>query len=234
MKKVIQQQNLSTQIVEYVKDLLLAGELSPGDKITELSIANALSISQPPVREAMQILMAEGFVETKGKRGRYITKMSPQQIMNSYFTGGIIEGGVVAHSLPKFTEEVMRTLDGMILKMKKHADGLLDIDDFAQLDMEFHNYLFSISGNMTARDITFRCCQTIGKYYFYPKWKEMYTAIEKFERHNIIVKAIRSQDKQLVQKTLLEHYTSASEIISRHVEQDEIDFDEKKLVNSLG
>ena len=222
MKKIIQQQNLSTQIVEYVKELLLVGELSPGDKITELSIANALSISQPPVREAMQILKSEGLVETKGKRGRYITKMTPQQIRNSYFIGGIIEGGVVAHSLPKFNEEIMATLDGMILKMKKHAEGLLDIDDFAQLDMEFHDYLFSVSGNMAARDITFRCCQTIGKYYFYPKWKEMYTAVEKFERHNVIVKAIRSKDKQLVQDTLLEHYTSASEIISRHVEHGEL------------
>lgn len=220
MKKVVNQ-TLSIQIVEYVKELLLSGELAPGDKITELSLANALSISQPPVREAMQILIAEGFVETKGKRGRYITKMSPKNIRDSYFTGGMIEAGVVSYSLHLFTDKDIENIEKIVLKMKKYADDTIDadIDDIAQLDIEFHNYLFSLSDNATARKLWFRCCQSVGKYFFYQRWKEMHTSMEKYQRHKIILDAIKSKDARLVQDTILEHYTSAGEIISQYAER---------------
>ena len=52
----INTKTLSRQVAEYIKDAIRNKQLQPGDKLTELSIARELSISQAPVREALQML----------------------------------------------------------------------------------------------------------------------------------------------------------------------------------
>jgi len=54
----------SDQVADFVKNRILSGDLVPGDPIREMAIASELSISRAPVREAMQILIREGLIES--------------------------------------------------------------------------------------------------------------------------------------------------------------------------
>lgn len=209
----------SQQVVEYIKDMLINGELAPGDKITELAIARVLSISQPPVREAMQILASEGIVEIKGKRGKYITKLSPKKVRDSYLSGGILESNVVVRSLDNFTSDHMERLEAIVTSMKESSDNAGSLEDFAKLDMNFHELLFEVADNTVARDLWFRSCQAVGKYFFFKGWCEMHTLQQKYERHLEILNVLKSGDKAQIEDIILEHYTSAGVLISSYAEK---------------
>jgi GntR family transcriptional regulator, rspAB operon transcriptional repressor len=212
----INRKTYSEQVVEHIMHSLKTGKLQPGDKITELAIAQELSISQAPVREAFQVLISRGLVRQKGRSGKYITKLTPKEIRDSYFAGGVLEGSIVASAADLFTREDVGSLGKIVVKMKEEAHGDADTDRLAELDVEFHNLLLSKGNNEIVRELWFRSCQAIGKLLFYAKWKEMFDPSQIHLRHKRILDAVRSKDPSLIEQTIRDHYTSAGEIISRH------------------
>jgi DNA-binding transcriptional regulator YhcF (GntR family) len=101
----IVKQTYSEQVVEYIKDRILKGELSPGDPVKEALIAQKLAISRAPVREALQILAREGLIVYEPQKGKRITALTAKEIRDSYFTGGVLEAAAVAAALPLYTAQ---------------------------------------------------------------------------------------------------------------------------------
>jgi DNA-binding GntR family transcriptional regulator len=64
----LQKQNLSERIFEVLKNLILAGELKPGERILEAKLATELNVSRAPIREALLLLAQHGFVTIRPQR----------------------------------------------------------------------------------------------------------------------------------------------------------------------
>jgi len=73
---LLQKQNLSEQIFEVVRNLILAGELKPGERILEAQLATQLNVSRAPIREALLLLAQHGFVTIRPHRGAFVTELS--------------------------------------------------------------------------------------------------------------------------------------------------------------
>jgi len=95
----------SEQVAEYIRNLILIGELSAGDVVEEAAIAKELSISRGPVREAMQILIGEGLIDARPQKRKYVKQLTAKQIRNSYFAGGVLEAASVAKVLHQYTKK---------------------------------------------------------------------------------------------------------------------------------
>lgn len=93
-------QTYSGQVVEFIKRCILDGELAPGEQVKEVTLSERLGISRAPIREALQILTQDGLITSEPQKGKYIRKMTRQEIENEYEIGGILEGAGVAAALP--------------------------------------------------------------------------------------------------------------------------------------
>ena len=85
-------------VTDHVYQLLLSGELRPGDRLKESLLAKQLGISRAPVREAMKELRLNGLVDYRPQVGNSIPLLSPKQIIDSYTTRGVLEGYAVMES----------------------------------------------------------------------------------------------------------------------------------------
>jgi GntR family transcriptional repressor for pyruvate dehydrogenase complex len=75
--KPIKPKKISEEIVEQIKALISNGELKPGERIpSERELASALKVSRPSVREAIMVLDATGFVESKQGGGTFVRSMA--------------------------------------------------------------------------------------------------------------------------------------------------------------
>lgn len=73
--------SLTTMAVNRLRDLIVTGELKPGQRISERSILEGQKdLSRTPVREALKILESEGLIQLKPNRGAFITKLSIDHI----------------------------------------------------------------------------------------------------------------------------------------------------------
>ncbi|OEU75992.1 MAG: hypothetical protein BA864_09690 [Desulfuromonadales bacterium C00003093] len=75
--KPIRPKKLSEEIVNQIKELISRGELSPGQKIpSERELASFLGVSRPSVREAIMVLEAMGFLESRQGGGTYVRSLA--------------------------------------------------------------------------------------------------------------------------------------------------------------
>ncbi len=67
-----------------IKEQILSGRLLPGAAISEAERAELLRISRSPVREALQLLAAEGLVEIVPRRGTFVARLSARDVRESF------------------------------------------------------------------------------------------------------------------------------------------------------
>lgn len=201
-------------VVTYIKRCILNGNYKPGTKVKELAIAQKLSISRGPIREALQVLIKEGLVVWTPQKGKFITDMNPKQIRDSYFAGGILEAAAVSTALNRYTAKDIKKLEEVAEKMRQVAERDKPIDLLAALDDKFHKILFSRVDNEFIAEFCRRSCQGLSKFLLFRFWINLYTANEVYIRHKLIVDTLKQGDAVELEKQIRQHYFDAGERMS--------------------
>ncbi len=131
---------------EYAARVLLYNiihlELKPGEEIRAVRLAEALSLSRMPVREALTELNRLGLVEIRPQRGSYITKIDPEVVEESGFMRLILEKEVVRLACggisPASREALRKNIEQYRLLLEAG-----DTDSLLETDNEFHRLLFA-------------------------------------------------------------------------------------------
>ena len=201
-------------VVTYIKRCILNGTYKPGTKVKGLAIAQKLSISRGPIREALQVLVNEGLVFWTPQKGKFITDLNPKQIRDSYFAGGILEAAAVSAALHRYTANDIKKLEEIAEEMRKVAEDDKPIKQLAALDDKFHKILFSRIDNQFIVEFCRRSCQGLSKFLLFRFWINLYTAHEVYIRHKIIIDALKQGDAVELEKQIRQHYFDAGERMS--------------------
>ncbi len=206
----------SGQIIGHIKQALLRGELMPGDKVNEVQLAAALSISRAPVREALQMLVQEGLIVSIPQRGKFIRAFTAKELKDSYYIGGVLEGAAVAASVDRFTQESFDALEALVQRMarlEENAPGYAE--EFARLDMAFHEKLLSKTDNALIAEHSRNICQRVSKFLLFRHWPRCFSHSEIVERHRKVLDAVRSKDPRHIEEVIRGHYNELGERMSR-------------------
>lgn len=77
----IRPRKISEEIVEQIKGLIAKGELKPGDRIpSERELASMMGVSRPSVREAIMVLEATGFLDSRQGGGTFVRALTETSI----------------------------------------------------------------------------------------------------------------------------------------------------------
>ena len=206
----------SDQVANYIKECLLRGILSPGDQIKEVVLAEKLSMSRAPIREALQILVQEGLVVSKPQIGKQVAQLTAKEIRDSYFTGGVLEAAAVTQALPKYTEEDIKNLQSVLSEMYNLAEKQGPIENFAKLDNAFHEILFSRIENKLIINLCKRSCQGISKFLLHKQWLKIFTPTDVYKRHETIIDALKAGKPARLEKVIRQHYIDAGDRMAQY------------------
>ncbi len=86
--------NETTQqtIVQTLREKILSGELSPGQRLVEAQLAQWLGVSRTPLRYALSVLSSEGLLERSGARGFVVRRFSVSDVLDAIDVRGVLEG----------------------------------------------------------------------------------------------------------------------------------------------
>ena len=206
----------SAQITDFIKKALLNGELKPGDKVNEVRLASALSISRAPVREALQMLVKEGLILSIPQRGKFIKALSSKEICDSYSIGGVLEGAAVAGCIKAFSEDDFNSLENLVNQMTALQENAPDYAErFARLDVAFHETLLAKTDNKLMVEHARTVCQRMSKFLLFRHWPHAFSHAEVVERHKKVLEAVRSGTPQRIEKTIREHYDELGSRMAR-------------------
>lgn len=219
----ITKQTYTDQVVTYVKKGILNGAYDTGSKVNEARIAKELSISRAPIREALQILIKEGLVVWIPQKGKFIRKLDPQNIRDSYFVGGVLEAAAVSKVASLYTSQDIEQLELIVQKMKNIADENELSEHISDLDNEFHEVLFSRISNDFVIEFCHRSCQGLSKFLLFKFWIKLFSPQRVYKRHNSILTAIKGRDPVAIEAIIREHYVDAGNRMAQVSEEMKLD-----------
>ncbi len=192
------------QVIDYIYQLLLSNGLQPGDQVKESWLAQQMGISRAPIREAMKELMMNGLLDYRPQVGNFIPVLLPKQIVDCYTTRGILEGYAVMSVCDSFQAEELQRLDHYVDAMgsaarEQHHKRVVEIGG------DFHDFMTNKNENVQLLEYTNRLSLKL-HILFCRYWGRLYTPAEIEQRHRAIVAAIRSLDKDQIEKVVRQHY----------------------------
>ena len=134
MFKSVKHIRVSDEIVHQVKTLISEGRLKPGDRLPpERDLVKEFSVSRPSLREALNTLVAMGFLEVRGKRTfiksvasgsmqdplSLLIKTDTQKIFDLIEVRKALEAWGAFLAARRATEEDIEGLENILKEMKK-------------------------------------------------------------------------------------------------------------------
>ncbi|MFK7692727.1 GntR family transcriptional regulator [Paenibacillus sp. HJGM_3] len=126
---ILENKNISEDIVELIKQQIVDGELNPGERIVETKMAKELGISQTPVREAIRQLSGEGIIKIVTNKGPIVREFHMRDVFEIYSLRAVLEGLSIRLATYNATEKDIRHLQEFYeaMKAKLHDDTVASL-----------------------------------------------------------------------------------------------------------
>lgn len=142
-------QTLKAQLA--LRTLVLEGELSPGERVSELQMVERLGVSRTPVRLALVRLQEEGLLESIPSGGFSVKAFSEREVLEAIEIRGTLEGLAVRLAAERGVIRADLQSAGTCLanidELLRRDTVEIDISRYAALNAEFHAKLISFAGS---------------------------------------------------------------------------------------
>jgi DNA-binding GntR family transcriptional regulator len=128
---------LRDEVVARIRAAIVAGKLTPGQRLTEEDLARDLGVSRSPVREALVQLEQAGLVVNPAARGTFVRTFTAREIRELFSLRSGIETMAAELALPHLTEADLERFE-QILDRKGNAYQHGDIPTTVEYDLDFH------------------------------------------------------------------------------------------------
>lgn len=135
-------------VVTTLRQLIVSGRMTAGERVAEIPVAESLGVSRTPVRLAFRSLEQEGLLEKAGKRGYVVRRFSEADVRSAVEVRGTLEGLAARHLAERgMSAEVRAALASAIEEGQAVlGKGYMVDDDIARwssLNQRFHDAIVS-------------------------------------------------------------------------------------------
>ena len=125
--------------------LILEGRLAPGARLSEVALAERLSISRGPLREALRLLERDGLVVAgEAYRGTFVRRLDATEVAELYDTRALLQGFCCARVAGRAAAAGIAALRAQLAAM---AEAIDDPEEFYLLNVAFHHALLDGAGH---------------------------------------------------------------------------------------
>jgi DNA-binding GntR family transcriptional regulator len=137
---------LRSQVKDALMELIISRQLAPGQHLVEADIAGKLQVSRQPVREALQALQSDRWVDLRPGRGAFVHDPTVAEVDEVFAVRTVLEeqsAGLAASNAKAADVEALRAICDQ--GRATLADG--DADGLVLLNATLHRRVSELSGN---------------------------------------------------------------------------------------
>jgi len=192
---------LRESVYDALTEMIIAGSLEPGQHLVEVQLASMLGVSRQPIREALQRLRNEGWVDMRPGFGATVHIPDEDEVDQLLGARAALESESARLAAGHATGEAVKTLRSVC----QEGSELLrsgDIDGAVRANAEFHRLVSEISGNRYLTDFTAQVDRRV-RWYYTPVAQRRGQA--SWREHVQVIKAIQAGDGERAAKVMREH-----------------------------
>jgi DNA-binding GntR family transcriptional regulator len=192
---------LRRQVYDALQELITYGVLTPGQHLVESELAGRLGISRIPVREALQLLHRDGWIDQRPHQGAFVHNPSIREVDEVFTVRMLLEVESTRMATRHVRDKDLRDLKKLLGAGHR---GLLrnDEKELVKLNSAFHGRLTQVSGNRVLSEMIARLDKRI-RWYFAPVVSSR--GRDSWEEHAGLVEALAARDEERAAEAMRAH-----------------------------
>lgn len=187
-----------TQILEWIID----GTLQPQEKLNDADLAHALGVSRTPIREALQLLNVQGFVEMFPGVGTQVTPVNKEDILKILPPLAALQALATEIAAEVISQKTIRTLR-LINTQFAEAVNNHNFHLALKLDEQFHQIIIETTDNPYILNTVSTLQSHVRRLYFH---KSIILRHESINEHEAILRAFDDNNKELAANIARENW----------------------------
>ncbi|MFD9320951.1 GntR family transcriptional regulator [Streptomyces sp. NPDC060053] len=192
---------LRDRVYEALLELITTRALQPGQHLVESELATHLGVSRQPVREALQRLNTEGWVDLRPAQGAFVHEPTEDEADQLLTVRTLLEAEAARLAAAHADKAGIEALDEIL------AQGMLavasdDVDTAVALNARFHAKVIELAGNTVLAELAAQVDRRV-RWYYTPIARQR--GHKSWIEHRDLIAAIAAHDEQLATRLMREH-----------------------------
>lgn len=190
----------------------------PGEKIVDKELAEVLGVSRTPIREALQILEMQGFVEMRPGKETRVTTLCYEDIFRLYPPLAALESTaaeMVADHIDLDTIEQLYEINTQF----QQAVTQKNKGEAIKYDEQFHQLIVDSADNPYITEFTSILQLHIKRFKYIFFQPSIIPAQASIEEHLSIIQAFKDQDKERAAKIMRQNWLRPMHIVAEHLKK---------------
>ena len=185
-----------------IQQWIIDGTLLPGEKLSDSELAESLGVSRTPVRESLQLLEVQGFVQMFPGKATQVTEIKREAINDLLPPLAALQSLSAELAIDHLTEGHVNQLEQI---NERFTQAIRANNEYAALmvDEEFHQVIVDITKNTYIKSVLEPLQAHVRRHFFYDS---IVLAEESVEEHQTIITAMKDGNKELAASTMKENW----------------------------
>lgn len=197
--------SLRDQVLLELRRRIVDADYRPGERLTEERLAEDFGVSRNPVREALRVVEAEGFVEVQPRRGAVVATPDEATMRDMFAVRVLLEPLAARLAAERATDEELRSLRGL-LDLARAATEDDDYGRVAELNTALHARVVELSGNRWLMQFSLAMYRHV---HWVFRLGAPIRAVHSWKEHVRLVEALERREPDAAERAAAEHVLAA-------------------------
>ncbi|GGX90891.1 GntR family transcriptional regulator [Streptomyces anandii] len=199
---------LRERVYEALLELITTRALQPGRHLVESELAGHLGVSRQPVREALQRLNTEGWVDLRPAQGAFVHEPTQEEADQLLTVRTLLEAEAARLAAAHADEAGVEALRSLCAQGEQ-AVAEDEVDAAVRLNARFHAKIMELAGNTVLAELAAQVDRRV-RWYYTPVARQR--GGQSWVEHRGLIDAIAGHDQQSATRLMREHteHTRAS------------------------
>ncbi|MBT2571359.1 GntR family transcriptional regulator [Planococcus sp. ISL-110] len=189
---------------------IIDGTLQPEEKLVDTELAQALSLSRTPIREALQLLEVQGFVEMFPGKATRVTTIKQDDLKHLLPPLSVLQALAAELAIPNLDDHVFGLLEETNQRFIEAIDSQ---DGFSALkiDQEFHQIIVDAAQNPYIHSILGSLQSHVRRQFFH---HSLMLTKSSYDEHVQIIQTLKEKDPEKVTQLMKSNWVHTIEELS--------------------
>ncbi|MEU2437968.1 GntR family transcriptional regulator [Streptomyces rubradiris] len=192
---------LRERVYEALLELITTRALRPGQHLVESELAGHLGVSRQPVREALQRLNTEGWVDLRPAQGAFVHEPTEEEADQLLTVRTLLEAEAARLAAAHADSAGIAALKELCAEGEQ-AVAAEDVDRAVALNAAFHGKVMELAGNTVLAGLAAQVDRRV-RWYYTPVARQR--GSQSWVEHRELIAAIDARDERRATRLMREH-----------------------------
>ncbi|AZM44917.1 MULTISPECIES: GntR family transcriptional regulator [unclassified Streptomyces] len=192
---------LRERVYEALLELIITRTLPPGQHLVETELAGHLGVSRQPVREALQRLNTEGWVDLRPAQGAYVHEPTDAEADQLLVVRALLETEAARLAAANASGQGIARLEELCATGER-AVAADDLEAVVAANLAFHAYVMELAGNAVLAELAAQVERRV-RWYYTPVARQR--GAQSWIEHRELIAAVHDRDEARAQEVMRAH-----------------------------